>query len=381
MRLLHKILTTSALLLLGSAAVHAADPIKIGGMFETSGGIASLGNQGYEGAQIAVAQINAKGGINGRPLELVQVNTESDETKSVTAAKRLIERENVTAIVGPHSSGSCLAILDVIQRAEVPMVCNGASVKVAGPANERKWVFSTTITDATLIGAEVKYFKSKGLTKIGLLNPDSAFGVSAREQWEKQLPAAGMALVIQETFNNSDQDMTPQLTKIRGSESQANVIWAAGPVQAIAVKNYRQLGIDKPLMLPNGATDPNLLRLAGDAVNGVIFAASKLSIWEQLPDSDPQKALFKSFVTDFRAKFGRDPTGFAGNGYDSVVVLATAIGKAGTDRAKVRDAIEGLKDLPGTTAIFTYSPTDHYGIQPSTLVMQTMRNRKFEIAK
>ena len=124
MRILHKILTTSVFLLLGSAAVHAADPIKIGGMFETSGGIASLGNQGYEGAQIAVAQINAKGGINGRPLELVQVNTESDETKSVTAAKRLIERENVTAIVGPHSSGSCLAILDVIQRAEIPMVCS-----------------------------------------------------------------------------------------------------------------------------------------------------------------------------------------------------------------------------------------------------------------
>ena len=141
-----------------------------------------------------------------------------------------------------------------------------------------------------------RLFQSKGLTKIGLLNPDSAFGVSAREQWERQLPAAGMTLVIQETFSNSDQDMTPQLTKIRGSEAQANVIWAAGPVQAIAVKNYRQLGIDRPLMLPNGATDPNLHRLAGDAVNGVIFAASKLSIWEQLPDTDPQKALFKSLL-------------------------------------------------------------------------------------
>lgn len=376
-----KCLAAAVVALLGVATAQAADPIRIGGMFETSGAIASLGNQGYEGAQIAVQQINAAGGIGGRQVELVQVNTESDETKSVTAVKRLIEREKVTAIIGPHSSGSCLAIIDIVQRAEIPMVCNGASVKIAAPAQERKWIFSTTITDATLIAVEVAYLKAKGITKVSLLNPDSAFGQSAREQWEKQLPANGMSLVIQETFGNSDQDMTPQLTKIRGSDMQANVIWAAGPVQAIAVKNYRQLGIDRPLILPNGATDPNLHRLAGDAINGVIFAASKLSIWEQLPDTDPQKALFRSFVTDFRAKFGREPTGFAGNGYDSLHVLATAIGKAGTDPAKVRDAIEDLKNLPGITAIFNYSTSDHYGIQASTLVMQTVQNGKFAVAK
>jgi len=346
-------------------------------MFETSGAIASLGNQGYEGAQIAVQHINASGGIKGRPIELVQINSESDETKSVTAAKRLVEREKVVAIIGPHASGSCLAILDTIQRADMPMICNGASVKVAGPAAERKWVFSTTITDATLVGAEIAYLKKKGISRVGVLNSDNGFGVSGREQWERLLKENGMALVVQETFGNNDQDVTPQLSKIRAANTQANVIWANGAALAIALKNYRQLGIDKPVLLPNGATDPNLLRLAGEAVNGVLFAASKLSIWDQLPDSDPQKALFKRFVTDFHAKYKRDPSGFAGNGYDSVEIFKTVISRAGTEPAKLRDAMEQLKGMPGVTATFSYSPTDHYGIQPSTLTMQTVKNGKF----
>jgi branched-chain amino acid transport system substrate-binding protein len=368
----------SALVLLGGpAAAQPGEPIKIGGMFETSGTIASLGNQGYEGATIAVQQINAAGGIGGRLLSLVQVNTESDETKSVTAAKRLIEREKVIAIVGPHSSGSCLAITDIVQRAELPMICNGASIRVAGPAQERKWIFSTTITDRTLAAAETAYMKSKGVTAVGILNVDTAFGVSGREQFESLLPANGMTLAIRETFGSADQDVTPQLSKIRAATTQANVVWAAGPAQAIAVKNYRQLGIDKPLYLPNGATDPNLIRLAGPAANGILFAASKLSIWEQLPESDPQRALFRSFTTDFRTKYGRDPSGFAGNGYDSIQVLAEAIRRGGTDPAKIREAVEQLRNFPGTTAVFNYSPTDHYGISPETLVMQTIQDGRF----
>jgi branched-chain amino acid transport system substrate-binding protein len=362
---------------LSGASVHAADPIRIGGMFETSGSIASLGTQGLEGATIALQQINAAGGINGRQLELVQINTESDETKTVTAAKRLIERENVAAIVGPHGSGECMAMLDVIQRGQIPMICNGASMKIAGPAKDRKWVFSATSTDAALITIEIRHMKSNGIRTVVLINTDSGFGVSGREQWERLLPANGLTLAIQETFGNSDQDVTPQMTKIKSSGAQATVLWASGPAQAIALKNYRQLGINLPIYLPNGATDPNLSRLAGAAVNGVLFSNSKLTIWELLPDSDPQKALFRTFVNDFQAKYGRAPTGFAGNGYDSVRVIAAAIAKVGPEPAKVRDAIEGLKNFLGVTGIYSYSTEDHYGIQETTLVMQSIEGTKF----
>ena len=123
----------SAALLVMVGSLGAQETIKIGGLLETSGFVASLGNPGLEGARLAVDHVNAAGGINGRPIEIVNVNTESDETKAVTAAKRLIEQDRVVAIVGAMSSGSSYSIVDTVQRARVPVVANGASRGIVLP--------------------------------------------------------------------------------------------------------------------------------------------------------------------------------------------------------------------------------------------------------
>lgn len=108
------------------AGARAEDTIKIGGLLETSGAVASLGQPGLEGALLAIDQINAKGGVRGRKLEFVNVNTESDNTRAVTAAKRLIQQDDIAALVGPMNSGSSFAILDTVQRAPIVMISNGA---------------------------------------------------------------------------------------------------------------------------------------------------------------------------------------------------------------------------------------------------------------
>jgi branched-chain amino acid transport system substrate-binding protein len=366
-----------ALLLTAPAVAQDRTPIRIGSMFETSGNIASLGNQGYEGAQIVLDQINKAGGINGRPIELIQINTESDETKSVTAVKRLLERENIVALIGPHNSGSNFAIIDTVQRARMPMVTNGTSMQIALPPAEKQWVFMAQVTDAVVVGVLIEHMKRNGIRKVGVLNADSAFAVSGREQWELLAPKAGLQLAIQETFGNSDQDMTPQLTKIRAADVDAVIIWAAGPGQAIAVKNYRQLGISKPLFTSHGCVDPNLLRLAGEAINGVTCASSKITIAQELPDSDPQKAGLTRFIADFQGKYGRGPSMFAGNGADSLRMLAAAIQKAGTSAQKIRDELEGLKNFVGLNYVFTYAPNNHFGVEASSLALMTVRDLKF----
>jgi branched-chain amino acid transport system substrate-binding protein len=322
-------------------------------------------------------QINKSGGINGRPIEFVQINTESDETKSVTVVKRLLERENVTALIGPHNSGSNFAIIAIVQRAKMPMISNGTSAQIGSPAAERPWIFMSQVTDATVVGAVIEHMKKHGINKVGLLNADSAFAQSGREQWELLAPRAGLQLVLQETFGNTDQDMTPQLTKIRAADVDAVIIWAAGPGQAIAVKNYRQLGIDKPLFTSHGCVDPNLLRLAGEAINGIVCASSKIAIAQYLPDSDPQKAGLVRFIADFHAKYGRDPSMFAGNGADSLRMLAAAIQKGGTSAQKIRDELEGLKNFVGLNYMFSYSPQNHFGVQASSLAMMTVREQRF----
>lgn len=361
----------------GSAIGQDRTPIRIGSMFETSGAIASLGNQGYEGAQIALDQINKAGGVNGRPLELVQINTESDETKSVTAVKRLIEREKVVALIGPHSSGSNFAIIDIVQRASMPMVALGASARIGLPVAEKPWIFMGQVTDAIVVGIMIEYMKKQGISKIGLLVADSAFAQSGREQIELLAPRAGVQLVIQETFGSSDQDMTPQLTKIRGSNIDAAIIWGSGAGQAIAVKNYRQLGINKPLYLSHGCVDPNLLRLAGEALNGIICASSKIGLAQYLPDSDPQKAGLSRFIADFQAKHGRAPSTFAGNGADAVMMLAAAIRKAGVSPRKIRDELESLNNHVGLNYVYSYSPQNHFGVEGASLAITTVRDLKF----
>jgi branched-chain amino acid transport system substrate-binding protein len=382
--MLRKLLLATAALAIGGGSVptQAQDTIKIGALFETSGFLAMLGNQGLEGATLAVEQINAAGGVLGKKIELINVNTESDETKAVISAKRLIEREKVVALVGAMNSGSTFAIIDTIQQAKIPTVSNGASRAIVTPAEQKRWVFLAPLTDALVIGVIIDHMKKNRISKIALVNSDSAFATSGRGQWERLAPQNGINIVLQQTFGNNDADMTPQLTKVRGSDAQATVIWTTGKSLSILALNYRQLGIKLPLYYSHGASDPNLIKLAGDAANGIVFPTSKIAVADQLPDSDPQKKVISKFVADFTAKYQRPPATFAGNGYDSVMLLANAIRRARSLEAdKVRDALESTKDHAGVTAVYTYSPSDHFGALPSSVLMHTIKDGKIQLLR
>ncbi len=369
-----------ALAAISVTSAWSQEAIKIGGLLETSGFIASLGQPGLEGAMLAVEQINAKGGIAGKKLELININTESDNTKTVSAVKRLTEQDRIVAIVGPMNSGSSFASADTVQRSETAMISNGGSRGIVLPAADKKWLFLAPLTDVLVQSIMLSDMKQKNTKKIALLNSDTPFGTSGREQLEKNAGAYGVTIVMQQTFANDDKDITPQLTKIRGSDAEATVIWATGPGLAIAVKNHRQLGIKSPIYLAHSANDFNFLRLAGEAANGVLIPSSKIYVVNSLSANDPQKPVLQAFVKDYQAKYGKLPATFAGNGYDATMMIAEAIRKAGTDRAKIRDAIEGLKNHVGVTAVYSYSPEDHFGAQADSVVMLAVKDGKFAIA-
>jgi branched-chain amino acid transport system substrate-binding protein len=376
-----KILTAPLVLLTAMSVVQAEDTIKIGGLLETSGPIASLGQPGLDGAMLAVEQINAKGGIGGRKLEFVNVNTESDNTKSVTAAKRLLEQDDVVALVGPMNSGSSYAIIDTVQRASTAMISNGGSRGIVLPPQDKKWIFLSPLTDVLVQSVMMADMKQHGMKNIALLNADSPFGTSGREQLEKNAASFGLTVVAEQAYGNDDKDMTPQLTKIRSANPDAVIIWATGPGQAIAVKNYRQLGLTAPLYLSHAANDFNFLRLAGASADDILIPSSKIYVIDSLKDTDPQKTVLSSFVKDYQAKYGKPPATFAGNAYDAVNMIAQAIRKVGPDRVKIRDAIEGLKDQVGVTAVYSYAPDDHFGAKADSVVLLTVKDGKFALAR
>jgi branched-chain amino acid transport system substrate-binding protein len=380
MRLARPSLVVAALIVAGIVSGAAAqEPVRIGGMLETSGAVAALGNQGLEGAQLAIDQINAKGGVNGRKLELININTESDETKSVTVVRRLIERERVAGIVGAMNSGSNLAIIDTVQRAGIPLISNGATRSIVSPAADRPWIFQAPLNDLLVVKVSLQHMKAAGITRIGVINSDTAFGLSGLNAWKQLAPGADVTIVQTQTYGNQDQDMTPQLTNLRQPEIQAVVLWGTGPGQAIVAKNFRQLGLSVPLYASHGAADPNLIRLAGDAAEGIIFPASKLYVADSLPDSDPQKPVIAAFIKEFTTKYNRPPATFAGNGYDALHILAAGIAKGGTELAQIRNAIESVSGFVGVTGIYSYGKDDHFGITEASVVMNTIRQGKFAL--
>ena len=371
MRTLFAFVLATLLAVPGTAA--AQDVYKIGAIFSITGPGSSLGIPERDTAAMLETEINAKGGIKGpdgkaRPVKIVIYDDASDETKAVLAAKKLIDEDKVVAIVGTTLSGTSLAILDTVQKAEVPLVSCAAAAKIVEPAAERKWVFKTPQSDALIVGALVDHLKAKGLTKVGWLNVDYAFGQLGWLAFEKAAQKAGLTIVANEKFGQKDVDITAQLTRVKVANPQAVIIWSIPPSASIATKNFADLGLKMPLFQSHGVGNKRYIDLAGPGANGVVFPAGKLLVAEHLTDQDPQKPVLLAYAKDFEAKFGPRNT-FGGHAWDAVKLVAAAIEKAGADRARVRAALEQTKNFVGITGVFDFSPTDHNGLDRRAVTM------------
>lgn len=386
MRLTRVTLALALTILLGlPAAALAQEPYKIGAIFSITGPGSSLGVPERDTALMLETEINAKGGVKGpdgklHPVKLVIYDDGSDETKAVLAAKKLIDEDRVAAIVGTTLSGTSLAILDTVQKAEVPMVSCAAASKIVEPAAERKWIFKTPQSDALIVGLLVDHLKAKGLTRVGWLNVDYAFGQLGWIEFEKATQKAGLTVVANEKFGQKDVDMTPQLTRVKAANPQAVVVWSIPPSASIATKNYADLGLKAPLFQSHGVGNKRFIELAGPAANGVVFPAGKLLVAEQLPDGDAQKSVLLAYARDFEAKYGPRNT-FGGHAWDAIRIVALAMEKAGSDRAKLRAAIEGTRGFVGITGIFDFSPTDHNGLDRRAASMIQIVDGEWRLAK
>jgi len=335
-------------------------PYKIGGIFAITGANSFLGEPERNSMELLAEQINARGGINGRPIELVIYDTEGDATKAVLNANKLIEKDNVLAIVGPSLSGTTLGVVPIVEKAQVPLISCAASVKITTPV--KKWVFKTPQTDVMAVAKIYEYMKGQGLKKIAILSVSNAFGDSGRQQLLEQSADYGYEIVADERFGPQDTDMTPQLTKIRALKPQAIICWGTNPGPAVIAKNMRQLGIKIPLYQSHGVASKKFIELAGEAADGIILPTGKILVAGVLPDSDPQKQILQQYVSDYEARFKVEVSGFGGYAWDGLQILAQAIEKAGDDRGKVRDEIEKINGYVGISGIFRFSPEDHNGL-------------------
>ncbi|MGA7576755.1 MAG: ABC transporter substrate-binding protein [Desulfobaccales bacterium] len=354
-------------------------PYVIGGIFSITGPQSYLGEPERNSMEMVAEAINAKGGINGHPLKLVIYDDEGDVTKARLDAEKLLQKDQAVAIVGPSLTPTSMTVLDITQKAKIPLISCAAASSITSPAQERAWVFKTAQTDQMAVSRIYQYCQKHGIAKVAILTISSGFGVAGQEQLLSQAPKSGIEVVDQEVFGEKDTDMTPQLTKIKGTPAQAVICWGTGPAPALVAKNLKELGLTLPLIQSHGAASKKFIELAGEGAEGVIMPAGKLVIYKQLPDSDPQKAVCQEYAEKYVAKFKTPESSFGGYAYDAQRMLDQALQQAGADPAKIRDALEGIKNFVGVSGIFNMSPEDHNGLTPEAFVMVKIEKGQFTL--
>lgn len=357
-------------------ATEEGEPIKIGALFAISGPASFLGAPEAKTVEMIAEQINAKGGIKGRPLQLIIKDTEASPEKAVSFTKQLIEEDEVVAIIGPTTSGETMQIKALCEAEEVPLVSCAAAEVIVNPV--ARYVFKTPQKDSQAITWIFNTMKKMGIKRIAVLSSNTGFGQAGKTQLESMAGDAGLEIGINEVYDKKASDLTDILTKVKGANVDAIVNWSIEPAQSILAKNMKQIGLDIPLFQSHGFGNILYVEQAGKAAEGILFPAGRLLVADQLPDDHPQKALLVEYKTAYEDRYGEAVSTFGGHAYDALLMVTEGLKRADTiDRDSLRDAIEGLTGLVGTAGIFNLSATDHTGLDLDAFEMLTVKDGRF----
>lgn len=379
-----------ALAVLGTlvaAQVFAADPIKIGAFFDLTGTNANIGTPTKLVAEMAVAEINKAGGINGRMIELVTADTMSDPNNGATVAKKFIFNEKVAAIIGPTRTDVGMNAKAIIEENGVPTVMTVGSdpVIMGGKFGPYTYIFKAPQRATTAVRKIFDYLRSKKWTKVGLITGSDAFGKDGLKTAEMLAEEYGITFVAKESFGPKDTDMTAQLTNIKNASPDVIVCWTVGPAASIVSKNRTQLGIDLPLFQSHGLPDPKYIELAGKSSEGDLMPSTKLLAVDELPDNDPQKPVIKEFIRLYKDVYHNDKdfpiNTHSGYAWDAIMLVTNAMKKVGTEPKALREAIEQTKNYVGVSGTYNMTPEDHNGLALDSMVVVQVKDGKFQLAK
>lgn len=362
---------TAALALLGTAAQAE---IKIGSVLSVTGPASFLGDPEKKTLEMYVAEINAKGGVNGQQIKVFIYDDGGDANKARTFATRLVEEDKVDAVVGGSITGAALAMRDIFEDAKTPFMALAGAAAIVVPV--RPYVFKTPHTEPMSCGKIFEDLKKRNLLKIGMISGTDGWGKAMREECIKMAPQYGITVVKDEIYGAADSDMTPQLTNIKntaGVQAVINCGFGQGP--AIVTRNYRQLNITVPFYQSHGVSSKSYINLAGPAAEGVRLPAAALLVADKLPNNDPLKKVALEYKNKFEKETGQPVSTFGGHMRDGLFIVVEAMTRAkSADKAKVRDEMEKTKNFVGTGGMVNMSASDHLGLDLTSFRMLEIKD-------
>jgi branched-chain amino acid transport system substrate-binding protein len=359
------------------------EPIKIGSILSTTGPPAYLGDKMKKGVELAIEEVNAAGGVNGRPLELTFYDPAGDSATAVNQTRRLLSQDGVDVVVGGGSaSGIALAMAPITEESGVLFMSTEGARQIVEPVDQRRLTFKSTLNDTDVVGRTIAYWKKHNITTVAFLPDTSGFGQSANDVMKELAPMHGIT-VHTETFDPGTQDMTPQLTRLAAQNPQAYLAWTATPAGVVFLKNADQLGLKARAGIQHGFgfVDDRFMKQAEAAAVGSLLSSQKVPVYDQIPDQDQAKTRIAQFADAFKAKFNEAPNIYAGQTYDGVYLVAEAMRRANSTKGDVvAKELEKITGFVGATGVFNFSDSRHAGLSEKDVVIIRWNGERFELA-
>ena len=338
---------------LAQKAPGSGGPVKIGGAFNLTGALSSLDAPAANGAKLAVKEINAAGGVLGRPLELVVYDGKSDAATITNVASQLISSDKVTSVIGFTDSDSALALGPIAQKAGVPFVTVGATSPQL-PTQIGDTMFLAPFGDnvQAAVGAEFALKNLKGRAAYLLVDKSAEYTTLLARYFKDAYLKGGGRVLLEDSYRSGDKNFGAQITKLRALATKPDFLYIAALPDDIGtlVKQVRQAGLNMPVVGGDGYDTPLLVQVGGASANNVYFTTHALMTAAGTP-------AVRKFIGAYQKLFGKPPeNAFAALGYDTVYLVVNAIRRASSaDSAKIKAALAGTANFKAVTGTITYA--------------------------
>jgi branched-chain amino acid transport system substrate-binding protein len=354
------------------ASVAAQAQIKIGAILSISGPLAAMG-VGYKGSFDFFPTE-----IGGQKVEYIVRDDATDANTAFTIAQKMISEDHVDAFIGPSLTASDAAVAPLANQAKVPMI--GMAPYDYDPVKQ-PYTFSDAQPLTLMLSVVFKYMHQKGVKDIGYIGFSDGWGDQVLAATNANAKADGMTVLADERYARTDTSVQAQALKLISVHPQAVMMGNSATPAALPVVALRQRGYKGEIYGNHGIVSPSFIKVGGAAAEGVIADTSPLVVYEQLPDSNPVKAVATAFMADYAKKFG-PASPFAGYSYDAMLLLKNAIpaalkaGQPGTEafRVALRDELEKTHELVGVSGIYNMSPTNHNGQDDRAAVLVEVKD-------
>lgn len=340
------------------------ETFNVGLAISMSGGTALFGEGAKKGAELAIKEFNEAGGFEGKKANLVLYDDEAKPEKSVEVVQKLINQDNIVALIGPANSGNALAHIQFTQEAKIPEVVPVATATQITQEYKdaaKNYIFRVAPLDGVQVSVILKeLLQIQGLTKIGVIHDTEGYGQGGREDIVKQMKETyNMEPTVISAFDPKELNLEPSIREMNNAGVEAVIFYGLAPQAAKLLEARYNEGLNAPIYATWAMGDPTVVNLVGDLAKNDLYFTQSFTI----DQSEKAKAFHEKIVETY----GEDVFPIASaQGYDSAKLILDAIKKVGLDGEKIRDQIESFTDFEGVTAIkpaaFTKDNHEAFGI-------------------